>query len=65
MTEFEPYRQRDCLLIVDAMRKTIEAHTTSDGCVSPHGLTVLRALFDGLEIKLGGERRGPVGVPSR
>ncbi len=61
--EFEPFRQRDCLVIVDAIRKVFEAHTTPDGCLSPHGMKVSRALLDGLEFKLNGPRRGPQVVP--
>lgn len=62
MTEFEPFRAADCLKLVDCMRSTL-SQRTPDGCISPLGCRAISALLDCLEVKLGGERRGPLGVP--
>lgn len=62
MSEFDPFRARDCLLLVDVIRNTITAHTSPDGCISPHGAKLIAVALEGMEIKLGGARRGPTAV---
>lgn len=61
MTEFEPFRREDCLRLVDCLRSTLSMRTP-DGCISPLNIKAATAILDVLEAKLGGQRRGPVGV---
>lgn len=63
MTEFDPFRPDDCLVMVDCIRNVLKANRTADGCISPLGAKVIAATVECLEAKLGGPRRGPVGVP--
>lgn len=62
MIEFEPMRVDDCLKLVDIIRMAMSAHRTTDGCISPNGAKVITAVIEGLEMKLGAERRGPRSV---
>lgn len=64
MSEFEPFRANDCLRLVDAIR-SVMSQRTPDGCLSPLGCNAVTACLDMLEVKLGGERRGPVNAPPR
>jgi len=52
VTEHEPLRTRDLLLLVDIVRMAMTAHRTDDGCISPLGIKVIEAALTGLEAKL-------------
>jgi len=60
--EFEPRSDRELLALVDICKLALANHRTPTG-LSPSGIKVLEAALASLEIKLGGERRGPALVP--
>lgn len=64
MSEFEPRSTRELLALVDICKLAIANHRRPNGELSGLGIKVLTAALESLEAKLGGERRGPVGVPS-
>lgn len=59
--EFEPRSAHELLALVDICKLALQNHRTAHG-LSPSGVKVLAAALESLEIKLGGERRGPTSV---
>lgn len=61
-TTFEPTLGGDCLKLVGCIRAALSAQLMADGCLNPLGVKVIGALVECLEAKLGGPRRGPIGL---